>query len=128
MIILNYRPSDDQFWIGCTFEEAESKIISLMNRNDILKYLDLKKGEYCKLSKEYVQGIRECYGINEIPEAYFNISRDLKVCYPEFPLFPFAGQWNAYCPFVDCDHVEIKDLSELKQIEVTFDGKPISNQ
>ena len=129
MTILNYRPSNDQFWLGCTFEEAETIMLPLMEHNDILKYHDLKR-EYRELSKDehFIRGIRECYGINDIPEAFFNVSRDLDVCYPEIPLFPYAGQWNGYSPFVDCDHVEISDLSELKQLEVTLDGKPISNQ
>lgn len=129
MTILNYRTSNDQFWLGCTFEEAETIMLPLMEHNDILKYHDLKR-EYRELSKDehFIRGIRECSGINDIPEAFFNVSRDLDVCYPEIPLFPYAGQWNGYSPFVDCDHVEISDLSELKQLEVTLDGKPVRNQ
>lgn len=129
MTILNYRPGDDQFWIGCSFEEAEANMLPLMDRDNILRYHDLKR-EYSELIKgeNFVQSIRECYGINDVPEAFFNVSRDLEICYPEIPLFPFAGQWNGYSPFEDCDHVEISDLSELKQLEVTLDGKPVRNQ
>lgn len=129
MIILNYRPGDDQFWIGCTFEEAEGKILPLMERENILRYNDLKR-EYRELIKgeHFVQGIRDCYGINDIPEAFINISRDLEICYPEIPLFPFAGQWNGYSPFMDCDHVEFQDPSELRRMVATYNGEPFPNQ
>lgn len=126
MILLNYRPGDDQFWIGCTFEEAEANMLPLMSPVEVQKYHDLKsRRSSLSEDEQYMQTIRECYDISEVPKAYFNVSRDLKVCYPEFPLFPFAGQWNGYSPFVNCDHVEIHDLGELKQMEATYDGKPI---
>ena len=115
MTILNYRPADDQFWIGCTYEEAEEMMLPLMDRGGILRYHELKREYRSYLKNEdHVRSLRKCYGINVVPEAFFNISRDLKVCFPEFPLFPFAGQWNSWNPFVDCDHVEIQDLSDLK--------------
>lgn len=129
MILLSYRPDDDQFWIGCTFEEAETSLLPLMGPGDVQKYHD-HKSRYSESSRdeEYMQTIRDCYGINDVPQAFFNVSRDLKVCYPEFPLFPFAGQWNGYSPFVECDHVDVHEMSELKQIEVTYGGEPINNQ
>ena len=43
MTILNYRPADDQFWIGCTYEEAEEMMLPLMDRDRILKYHELKR-------------------------------------------------------------------------------------
>ena len=129
MTILNYRPADDQFWIGCTYEEAEEMMLPLMDRDRILKYHELKRAYRCVLKNEdYIKSLRKCYGINVVPEAFFNISRDLKVCFPEIPLFPFAGQWNSWNPFVDCDHVEIQDLSELKELKVTLKGEPIEHK
>ena len=129
MTILNYRPADDQFWIGCTYEEAEEMMLPLMDRDRILKYHELKRAYRWVLKNEdYIRSLRKCYGINVVPEAFFNISRDHKVCFPEFPLFPFAGQWNSWNPFVDCDHVEIQDLSELKELKVTLKGEPIEHK
>ena len=129
MTILNYRPADDQFWIGCTYEEAEEMMLPLMDRGRILRYHELKREYRSYLKNEdHIRSLRKCYGINVVPEAFFNISRDLKVCFPVFPLFPFAGQWNSWNPFVDCDHVEIQDLSELKELKVTLKGEPIEHK
>lgn len=129
MTILNYRPADDQFWIGCTYEEAEEMMLPLMDRDRILKYHELKRAYRWVLKNEdYIRSLRKCYGINVVPEAFFNISRDLKVCFPEFPLFPFAGQWNSWNPFVNCDHAEIQDLSELKELKATYNGEPIEHK
>lgn len=129
MTILNYRPADDQFWIGCTYEEAEEMMLPLMDRDRILKYHELKRAYRSYLKNEdHVRSLRKCYGINVVPEAFFNISRDLKVCFPEFPLFPFAGQWNSWNPFVNCDHAEIQDLSELKELKATYNGEPIEHK
>lgn len=129
MTILNYRPADDQFWIGCTYEEAEEMMLPLMDRDRILKYHELKRAYRSYLKNEdHIRSLRKCYGINVVPEAFFNISRDLKVCFPEFPLFPFAGQWNSWNPFVNCDHAEIQDLSELKELKATYNGEPIEHK
>ena len=129
MTILNYRPADDQFWIGCTYEEAEEMMLPLMDRDRILRYHELKREYRSYLKNEdHVRSLRKCYGINVVPEAFFNISRDLKVCFPEFPLFPFAGQWNSWNPFVNCDHAEIQDLSELKELKATYNGEPIEHK
>ena len=129
MTILNYRPADDQFWIGCTYEEAEEMMLPLMDRDRILKYHELKREYRSYLKNEdHIRSLRKCYGINVVPEAFFNISRDLKVCFPEFPLFPFAGQWNSWNPFVNCDHAEIQDLSELKELKATYNGEPIEHK
>ena len=129
MTILNYRPADDQFWIGCTYEEAEEMMLPLMDRGRILRYHELKREYRSYLKNEdHVRSLRKCYGINVVPEAFFNISRDLKVCFPEFPLFPFAGQWNSWNPFVNCDHAEIQDLSELKELKATYNGEPIEHK
>lgn len=129
MIILNYRPDDDQFWMGCSFEEAETIMLPLMERNAILEYHQLKR-EYGELAKDghFLQGLRDCYGINDVPEAFFNVSRDLEVCYPAIPLFPYGGQWNGYSPFVECDHIEIHNPSDLKRIIITHNGEPFPNQ
>ena len=129
MTILNYRPADDQFWIGCTYEEAEEMMLPLMDRGRILRYHELKREYRSYLKNEdHIRSLRKCYGINVVPEAFFNISRDLKVCFPEFPLFPFAGQWNSWNPFVNCDHAEIQDLSELKELKATYNGEPIEHK
>lgn len=129
MTILNYRPADDQFWIGCTYEEAEEMMLPLMDRDRILRYHELKREYRSYLKNEdHIRSLRKCYGINVVPEAFFNISRDLKVCFPEFPLFPFAGQWNSWNPFVNCDHAEIQDLSELKELKATYNGEPIEHK
>ena len=63
MTILNYRPADDQFWIGCTYEEAEEMMLPLMDRDRILKYHELKRAYRCVLKNEdYIKNIEPDYG------------------------------------------------------------------
>ena len=108
-------------YIICNFNNR------LYNKRPEIELLTLDINSQIK-NEDYIKSLRKCYGINVVPEAFFNISRDLKVCFPEFPLFPFAGQWNSWNPFVDCDHVEIQDLSELKELKVTLKGEPIEHK
>ncbi len=66
----------------------------------------------------------ELYGISYVPEAFFNVSRDLKVCFSSPSYFPFAGQWNAWNPFRRCDKKKIETPEELKDIVIP-DVKPL---
>ena len=68
-------------------------------------------------------GVNEIGGYNALAYAYFNVSRDLSVCYSDVAHHPFNHLWNAYNPFRRCDHVEIQSPDELKDIVMTWDGK-----
>ncbi|MDP2750512.1 MAG: hypothetical protein Q8O89_06800 [Nanoarchaeota archaeon] len=55
------------------------------------------------------------YGI-ETDKICFLITRNLKAILPEPWYFPYAGQWNAYNPFLRINEIEIKDLGELSEV------------
>ncbi len=63
--------------------------------------------------------------VDDVAYAYFCVSRDLSRCYADVAHHPFHQLWNAYSPFRRCDHVEINSPDELKNIEMTYKGKPI---
>jgi hypothetical protein len=44
------------------------------------------------------------------------ITRDQKVILPVSWYFPYAGQWNAYNPFLRINEIDIKDLGELSEV------------
>ena len=126
MKIISYRPADDQFWIGCTKEEAEKFFIPLLNedsKNGLSEFL-----RHCEMyDDEYREMVCETMGIEELSYMYFNVSRDLKICYYDVPHHPFHQLWNAYSPFVKCDFIEISHTSELKNVVPTFNGKIIKS-
>lgn len=128
MKIFFYRPNDDQFWIGCSEEEAESLILPKMKKDAILSYLSwLRYSKRDKRSTRMTAMYRKLYGlksIKQMPEVFFNVSRDLKVCFPQEPYFPIGPMWNAYSPFRLCDHKTIESLGELKNIKMTYKGIP----
>lgn len=132
MKIISYRPEDDQFWIACNKEEAEKWFIPLLDEqglkglNDWFRfYEDRKRGP--DRGEEYESNVKGVMGVDEIAYAYFNVSRDLSVCYAGVAHHPFHQLWNGYSPFCPCDHVEINSPADLKDIVMTRDGKPFEN-
>ena len=129
MKIISYRPTDDQFWIACNKEEAEKWFIPLLDENGLRQLNDwFHLYEICKggpdQGQEYESIVKEMMGVDEIAYAYFNVSRDLSVCYADVAHHPFHQLWNGYSPFCPCDHVEINSPTDLKDIVMTQDGKP----
>ena len=41
MLIISYRPSDDQFWIACSKEEYEKWFVPLLNEERLQYYHDV---------------------------------------------------------------------------------------
>ena len=129
MKIISYRPSDDQFWIACNKQEAEKWFIPLLDENGLRQLNDwfhlyeIRKGG-ADHGQEYESLVKEMMGVDEIAYAYFNVSRDLSVCYADVAHHPFHQLWNGYSPFCPCDHVEINSPADLKGIVMTQDGKP----
>jgi len=130
MILLNYRPDEDKIWLGCSFNEAEYHFLPKMDSNRILDYLHFKKRRNEEgISESLMNTARECYGLNEIPDVFFCVSRDLKECFSYEILYPYSGMWNGYCPFCECDHIWIENPEQLKRLCVTHDGgEPFPNQ
>ena len=133
MTILSYRPSDDQFWIACTKEEAEKWFVSLLDESGLKQYHDVlrmnieRKEHNPKWAIEYDNMIKDTMEVNEVAYAYFNVSRDLSVCYSDVAHHPFHQLWNGYSPFRRCDHVAINSPKDLKDIAMTYKGRIIKN-
>ena len=130
MKIISYRPFDDQFWIACNKEEAEKWFIPLLDewgRKQLdtwfRLYSDRKRDS--DNGKRYEDMVKEAMGVDEIAYAYFNVSRDLSVCYADVAHHPFHQLWNGCSPFHLCDHVDIDTPEDLKDIVMTYNGKPI---
>ncbi|MEE1277115.1 MAG: hypothetical protein UHC59_08995 [Fibrobacteraceae bacterium] len=66
---------------------------------------------------EYKEMVCETMGIDKLSDIYFNVSRDLKVCYYDVPYHPFHPLWNAYSLFARCEIIEISDPSELETVK-----------
>ena len=129
MKIISYRPSDDQFWIDCNKEEAEKWFIPLLDEHGLRQLKDwirFNNERKCNpdLEQNYESIVKETMEVDEIAYAYFNVSRDLSVCYADAAHYPFHQLWNGYSPFCRCDHVEINSPDELKDIVMTLEGKP----
>ncbi len=130
MTIISYRPSDDQFWIACTKEEAEKWFVPLLDERGLKQYHDVlfmtekwKRGS-SDFVKDYNQMIKNAMCVDEVAYAYFNVSRDLSVCYSDVAHHPFHQLWNGYSPFCFCDHIVINTPDELKTVVMTYQGKP----
>lgn len=121
MKVLACRPRDDQFWIGCNEEEAINIFLPLLSKEAILNYNRIAHSKE-KYDKEYWKAVMNATDTNEIFHAYFNISRDTKICYPEVPHFPFANMWDAYSPFKKIDTKTINSLDELKNLKMIYKG------
>lgn len=127
MKILDYRKEEDQIWVGCSREEAETLFLPNLNKESLDDFERLLE-ERLMWSLEFtsiVLGMMRMMGHASFAYAYFNVSRDLTVCNPTDPYYPVSPWWNGYSPFVGCDHVEISSIEELREFVPTLDGKPI---
>jgi hypothetical protein len=103
----NVEPMD-YFWVECTLEEAEAKIIPRLSEELLSSYRDVSRvPNIPKPELSYMIGKR-----------FFLISRDCREIEP-FPwFFPFAGQWNEDCPFICMRKQEVHDLCDLQDLKV----------
>jgi len=125
MKIYFYRPNDEQFWIGCSEEEAARHFFPKMKKDEVIKYLYIRRENSDRRGLTHLY--KKMYGlktIKDLPEVFLNVSRDLKVCFVENPWFPVGPLWNGYCPFRICDHKTFENTKELKTIQMTYNGIP----
>lgn len=133
MKIISYRPDDDQFWIACSKEEAEKWFVPLLDDQKLNQYQEvLNENEHRKghpeVAAKYEDMVKEALQVNEVAYAYFNVSRDLTVCYSDVAHHPFHQLWNGYSPFCLCDHIEINSPDQLKNIVMTYEGEPFKKE
>ena len=130
MMIISYRPSDDQFWIACSKEEAEKWFVPLLNEERLKYYHDVlrmnldRKRQDPENAVAYEKMVKGAMGVDEVSYAYFNVSRDLSECYSDVAHHPFHQLWNGYSPFCLCDHIVIDTPDELKTVVMTYQGEP----
>jgi len=121
MKVLACRPGDDQFWIGCNLEEAMNIFLPLLSQEAILHYKRIVTGQ-ANHDAEYRKAVMDATDADEVFHAYFNVSRDASICFPQVPHFPFANLWNGYSPFRKIDTKTIHSLDELKNLKMTYKG------
>ena len=102
------------FWVGCTDEEVNKKIIPLLN--DINESKELEKISFNRGPCTFREDQDEIMFTN-----YFLISADGKeiLSYPWS--LPYAGQWNASNPFRMITKTNITNLDELRLLEESLD-------
>ena len=102
------------FWVGCTDEEVDKKILPLLN--EIKENEEIEKISYNKGPSTFKEDQDEIMFTN-----YFLISADGKdiLSYPWS--LPYAGQWNASNPFRISAKTNITNLDELKLLEESLD-------
>ncbi len=126
MKVIACRPADDQFWIGCNKEEALNIFLPKLSPEEKESFFQIIEEMKRKEKKEYDsywEAIKEATDTEEIYYAYFNVSRDLSICFPQYPHYPISNMWNAYNPFRKIDHTTIKSLEELKDLKMTYEGE-----
>ena len=122
MKVIACRPKDDQFWIGCSEAEARTIFLPRLSERDKMKYFEIINS-YKNRSDVYWEEVMKVTETKAIYHAYFNVSRDLAICFPEQPHFPFANMWDAYNPFRKIDPKTIYSLDELKDLKMIYKGK-----
>jgi hypothetical protein len=122
MKVIACRPNDNQFWIGCNEQEALNVFLPILSKNDILKYTNIIESNKYH-DENYWNTVKNITETNEIFHAYFNVSRDAQICFPEQPHFPYSNMWDSYNPFRKIDQVDINSLSELIHVKMTYKGK-----
>lgn len=98
----------DSYWIECTLQESEEKVF---------KYLSSEQIEESKSNWDPRENYSKDIGI-ETDRLCYLVTKDLKSIMPSQWYYPYAGQWNAYCPFERIKEIEIQDLSEVSNISI----------
>mgnify|MGYP003588855142 CR=1 FL=1 len=103
----NAKPMD-YFWMECTAEEVEDKIVPRLSDELILRYRDLANVPNKPPPEwNFMRG-----------KSFFLVSRDGREIEPFAWYFPFAGQWGAYCPFRCMRKRNMHDVSDLRDVVV----------
>lgn len=96
----------DSYWVECTYEEAEK---------NVFPYLSPEQIENSKKNWEPRESNNKDIGI-ETDRLCYLVSKDLKSIVSLSWYYPYSGQWNAYCPFIEIKELDIKELKDLSRI------------
>ncbi len=98
------------FWVGCTDEEVNKKILPLLN--EIKESEEIDKISFNRGPSTFEKDQDEMIFTN-----YFLISADGNDILSYQWSLPYAGQWNASNPFRIIAKTNITNLDELKLLE-----------
>lgn len=123
MKVLAYNPESDLFFIGASFDEfsriqSRHTVYNTGSSLEIAKQL-MQEETASVLAGEgsfYFDLIKDCYGIDVVPDICFSVCNDLSVLEVMEHDFPFGHMWNGYSPWKEIHIVDIDDLNELKEI------------
>ena len=130
MILLEYCQNLDQVWVCCSYNEAEELLIPFMEPHNIHEYLKSKKYKknHLERGENYCKSIMNMYGLNEVPDVFALIGRDMKVTIIDDPFFPHCAIVGEGM-FCECDHIRIASPKQMKRLCITHnDGDPFPNQ
>lgn len=102
------------FWVGCTDDEVNMKILPLLN--GIKENEEIEKISFNRGSSTFEKDQDEMIFTN-----YFLISADATEILSYDWKLPYAGQWNASNPFRIITKTNITNLDELKLLEESLD-------
>ncbi len=102
-----FKPPQDAYWVECPAHQIEKLIEPLLNHD---RQWAEKKEHY--LSSQFAISNPEL-GL-EPDSYYYLISSSGKEIIPTEPYYPYSGQWNAYCPFVEIERFSFDTLGDLK--------------
>lgn len=103
-----FKGRQDGFWVQCPMSELSEKILPYLSLEQRVIFLE-RKGHF--LSTKWAKANPDL--LVETDSFYFMISRDGKEIQPTDPFFPYASQWNGYCPLEAIDIREIDSVKEL---------------
>lgn len=128
MTLLEYCKEYDEIWVCSSYDEADESLIPFMESDNIHEYLRLRKTGGIERSKDCRKTIMDMYGLNEVPDVFAIIGRDMKAIIYDDPFFPHCAlvPQGMFCP---CDHIRITSPKQMKRLCVTHDnGVSFPNQ
>jgi len=72
MEIISYRPSDDQFWIGCSKAEAEKFFLPLLDQCGLDHYNMIMRDKIGR-DRDYWDMIRDTMGVERVDKCRLSI-------------------------------------------------------
>lgn len=104
--------SNDAFFLECSLDEAKEQLFKRLTDEQI---------NQCHRDYEPILNEEHLVFGNESNKICFLITKDQKTLLPQPWYYPYAGQWNAYSPFVEIKEIEIKRIEHLTDIVVDLD-------
>lgn len=111
---------EDVFWVECDYNEATDTVLRTIRRRFPRKVNKIA-AEIEKYHTELDNSPESSHTkvLREKGYVYLLVSRNLKLIKPMPHYFPYAGQWNAYNPFLRVFPQTIYELEEIQTVDAT---------